>query len=297
LNLKKLGKWLLLALAVLVIAFWIPKIHKSIMTSESQALGISSVKSDKKASSKLTEKSFQAALNNASSNLTGNFNLEVYDVSTGKTWTYTKGKGAPWFTASIIKLNILAECLIVQKSDGSNYTGNEKEWVDNMIQYSDDDSATNLLGIVLGSYGDIGTDFTRFGMTNSHDGTSTSGWGYAQVTAPDEMTFIKNIFLPSKVLTKGQQAFMQQEMESVTSDQRWGISKFSPTIKTVALKNGWGISDNVGGMVVNTVGSVTLQNGHEYLIVSLGDGFPDQQTGINNQETVLAAAGKLITSN
>ena len=110
------------------------------------------------------------------------------------------------------------------------------------------------------------------------------------------MKLLKNIFLSSKVLSDAQRSYIQNEMANVVSSQRWGISKFSPQIKSFALKNGWGIQDDNGGIVVNTIGSVTLDDGHQYLIASLADGFPDVDTGIANQEQMISAAGNLLTT-
>jgi len=70
-------------------------------------------------------------------------------------------------------------------------------------------------------------------------------------------------------------------LESVTPDQRWGVSGGVPPGVTIALKNGWLPMDSGGSdWQINSVGWIS-GDGRNYLIAVLTTGNPTEQYGID----------------
>ncbi|GAB2024340.1 serine hydrolase [Lactovum odontotermitis] len=246
----------------------------------------------------LSERAFSSELAHTGQSLTGNFSLAIYDVSMRQTYTYQKNTQSVCYTASTIKLSVLTELLLSRNSDGRNFDANLTNNIQAMMRNSSNDATSAIIFESLSNEADpIQKLFSKLGMNASVSGLETDGWGLSTTSPQDQLILLKNIFLPSKILTSAQQAYIKNEMQNVEAEQQWGISQFAAAadVKTLAVKNGWGILDDNNLIVDNSIGSVTLQDGRQYLIASYGSGFHSDEDGIAAQEALITAAGLILT--
>jgi hypothetical protein len=185
--------------------------------------------------------------------------VALFDQQTGRFYRLSEGDD-PQYTASIVKVDILAEWLKrfqkrgVDIPKGIPYS--IKFLMQRMIQNSDNAAATALF------YFRGGCDaLTRFNTLIPLDDTKVGcetptyyGWGNTTTTAPDQVDLMK-VFAydrPKRVLRDDARGYGLDLMQGVEPDQRFGIScgpwgrscqppDFAdpdPDV-TVALKNGW----------------------------------------------------------
>jgi hypothetical protein len=74
-------------------------------------------------------------------------------------------------------------------------------------------------------------------------------------------------------------------MESVESDQQWGVSGGVPAGVSVALKNGWVPLTSYTYWEVNSIGRIK-GDGRDYLIAVLTAHDPSEQYGIDSIEGI-----------
>jgi beta-lactamase class D len=112
-------------------------------------------------------------------------------------------------------------------------------------------------------------------------GSSGPGWGLTTTTPQDQVTLLRQLVQPSRVLDKNDQKYALDLLESVTQSQRWGVSGGVPGGVTVALKNGWlALGAGHSGWQVNSVGWVS-GDGRNYLMAVLSTGSPTEQYGVD----------------
>jgi hypothetical protein len=208
----------------------------------------------------------------------------VYDLKTGQTWTL--GRGTPQDEASIVKLDIL-ETLLSQQPGGASLSSASQGLAEQMIEDSDNDAATDLWDAVGGAPG-IRTYNTAAGLAQTTPsgcvecpGFPWPGWGLTTTVPADQLTLLRQIVQPSRLLSASEQSYVLHLMENVTESQRWGVSGGVPDTATVALKNGWlPLNDADTDWQVNSVGWVSGQ-GRDYLAAVVTTGNPDEQYGID----------------
>lgn len=205
----------------------------------------------------------------------------VYDVTSGDTYMYRQGVEGD--TASIIKVNILALLLYQSQRRGGGLSEETKETAASMIEYSDNDSATDLWNMVGGQSAVAAFD-AKIGM---HATTPNVDWGLTTTTPGDQLTLLKLIALPNKVLDNASRAYARNLMEHVVSYERFGIGWGTPSSATVAMKDGW--YPEASGWQTNTIGFV--QSGKRfYLVAVMGAHEPSQTYG----EDTLTDVSQLI---
>ena len=101
----------------------------------------------------VSQTEFSTQLSQAMKSATGNFDLDIYDVSKDKTYTFSKGSEKTYYLASTVKVSVLAELLLTDNSDGSDFSDDLTSDVQNMIRWSDDDSTTDIIENYIGGYG------------------------------------------------------------------------------------------------------------------------------------------------
>jgi hypothetical protein len=208
----------------------------------------------------------------------------VYDLKTGQTWTL--GRGTPQDEASIVKLDIL-ETLLSQQPGGASLSSASQGLAEQMIEDSDNDAATDLWDAVGGAPG-IRTYNTAAGLAQTTPsgcvecpGFPWPGWGLTTTVPADQLSLLRQIVQPSRLLSASEQSYVLHLMENVTESQRWGVSGGVPDTATVALKNGWlPLNDADTDWQVNSVGWVSGQ-GRDYLAAVVTTGNPDEQYGID----------------
>jgi Beta-lactamase enzyme family len=209
----------------------------------------------------------------------------VYDVRTGQQWEL--GHGQPQDEASVVKLDILETLLDHYRAVDRTLPGADRPVAQQMIEYSDNDSATSLW-YAAGGPAQITAFNAAAGLRNTAvsqcvtcSGFPWPGWGLTTTTPADQLTLLRQLITPGPLLTGIQRRYALGLMEHVTSDQGWGVSAGVPAGVTIALKNGWlPLNSAADDWEVNSVGWIS-GDGRDYLIAVLTTGSPTEQAGIN----------------
>jgi hypothetical protein len=207
----------------------------------------------------------------------------VYDLRTGQSWRL--GDGPAQDEASVVKLDILETLL--SGSDGAGLSPDHQALAQQMIEDSDNDAATSLWFDAGGTAG-----LAAYNAQAGLAGTTPSqcvqcadfawpGWGLTTTVPQDQITLLKQLVMPSPLLTSAERGYALELLENVLPDQAWGISGGVPAGVTVALKDGWlPLNDAGTDWQVNSEGWVS-GDGRDYLISVLSTGNPDEQYGID----------------
>jgi len=190
----------------------------------------------------------------------GAVQLALWDQRAGRMYRLSDGGDATQYTASIVKVNILARWLRVYDNHGitipDDIPYSIKYLMQRMIQNSDNAAATSLF-----FFGGGCNPLTKFNklipMPDTEVGCQTAnyyGWGNTTTTATDQAQLMRLYAYgrPRGVLSSDAQDYGNQLMQGVEPDQRFGISCgpwgnvcFPPNYAppdpdvTVRLKNGW----------------------------------------------------------
>jgi len=202
-------------------------------------------------------------------------NAAVYNLDTGALSLCRPG--ALEYTASIVKVDILATLLHQAEQQGTGLSDEEQDLATTMIENSDDDAATDL-------WGDIGqqTGLAAFDslipLSDTVPGID-GHWGGTTTTGADQINLLRELVQPSSLLGKSAQSFELGLMENVESDQAWGVSVGVPTGVSVAIKNGWLPLEDDSDWQVNSIGWVD-GDGRDYLIAILTKNNDTEGSGI-----------------
>lgn len=215
----------------------------------------------------------------------GRVEAAIYDLSTGRQWTL--GQQAPQAAASVVNLEILEAMLNQRTTRRTVLSLAEQDLSPPMIEQSDDDAASTLWGDVGGAKGMRAFDH-KAGLAHTSPsscaqcpGFSGPGWALSSTTPQDQVTLLRQLVQPSRVLDKNDQKYALYLLENVTSSQRWGVSGGVPAGVTVALKNAaLPLNSGSSDWQVNSVGWVS-GGGRSYLMSVLSTGNPSEEYGID----------------
>ncbi|MET7483699.1 serine hydrolase [Streptomyces sp. NPDC005538] len=208
--------------------------------------------------------------------------VAVLDLDSGESATYGD---AAFDTASIVKVDILATLLLQAQDAGRQLTATEKSYATTMIENSDNDSATALWNII-GTADGLDTANKTFGLTATTGGAGPL-WGLTQTTAADQLTLLQQVFGDDSKLSSASRSYLQGLMGKIETDQQWGVSAAADGAQW-KLKNGWLARSTTGLWDVNSIGRITADDGHDYLVAVLSKGSTTQTKGI----TLIEAAAK-----
>jgi beta-lactamase class A len=214
----------------------------------------------------------------------GRIQAAVLDVRTGQVWDL--GHGRAQAEASIVKVDILETLLSRHRGSGPGLPAADLPLAQEMIEDSDNDAATALWYAAGGpdriqAY-NAAARLRHTTMSRCVDcpGFPWPGWGLTTTTPNDQITLLRQLVMPSPLLTLGQRGYLLRLMEQVTAAQRWGVSGGVPPGVTVALKNGWLPLDSTDdNWQVNSIGWIRGR-GRDYLIAVLTTGNATEQQGI-----------------
>jgi beta-lactamase class A len=182
--------------------------------------------------------------------------------------------------ASVIKVTILS-ALLLARGGPSHLTGSQKSLARLMITESDNNAATAL-------WNEVGTAgmqrfLDRAGMRHT---VLAYAWGLTQLTAQDELTLLRVLTTPGKVLSTASRHYVLGLMARVVPSQRWGVPDGAPRGVTVSVKNGWLPYPTGRDWHINSIGAFYGRD-VAYEIAILTSGNPSEADGI---ATVQAAA-------
>lgn len=181
----------------------------------------------------------------------GQADIAVYSSKYDTVYTLSNAPTEKFYTASIVKVTILAQLLHEREEQGTFLSDTEQAYAETMIENSDNDAATYLLEDGLGSYSATSRLFSDLKMTNS--AADPESWGLTTTTAADQIKLLNAIFYPAAYLSATSQSYVKELMSKVETDQQWGISAGAETFQ---LKNGWLSLDDTGWNV-NSIGHVS----------------------------------------
>jgi hypothetical protein len=191
------------------------------------------------------------------SHRSGAISAAVLDRNNGKLMVFhPKVRGR---TASIVKADILETRL---HQTGGDLSAGDRATATHMIENSDNDSATDLYDEDGGASG-VSSYNSLLGMKQTEP---NADWGDTTTSAADQVTLVRELLSPSKVLTDSARAFQRNLMRHVESDQRWGISGGVPSGVEFGNKNGWlPVDEDHNLWAVNSIGWVQ-GDGKSYVI-------------------------------
>jgi hypothetical protein len=197
----------------------------------------------------------------------------VYDVKSGATYVYHYGVREK--TASMAKIDILADLLYESQNSGVPLTTKELSLATSMIEQSNNQSADKLWA-AAGGYDAISSFDKLIGFK---DTVISYDWGQIETTPLDQLQLLKVIVLPNRILNAASRNYEMNLMENVTSSERFGLGWGSPTGALVGQKNGW-YPETDTGWQLNSSGFVEF-HGRFYLATIMNTKNPDEDYGIS----------------
>ncbi|MFI1766576.1 serine hydrolase [Streptomyces sp. NPDC020800] len=193
------------------------------------------------------------------------------------------GADAPYDTASIIKVDILAARLLQARDSGHGLTAQERAQAEKMIEHSDNAAANDLwrhIGLAPG----LQKANKRLGLTSTTGGPGGK-WGLTRTTASDQIRLLRTVFDTGAAkgtgsgtaLDDASRAYIRTLMGKVADEQSWGVSAAAGS--GWELKNGWLQRNTTNLWDVNSVGRITT-GGHHYLVAVLSDGNKSMKDGV-----------------
>lgn len=206
-------------------------------------------------------------------------NAAVYDIDDGASSLYRPG--ALEYTASIVKVDILATLLQQAQKSGDGLSDEEQDLATTMIENSDDDAASDLWDDI-GQQAGLAAYNSLIPLKSTVPGTD-GHWGGTTTTAADQVSLLRQIVQTSKILDPASQGYELGLMENIESDQAWGVTAGVPSGVTVALKNGWLPLEDDGDWQVNSIGWID-GDGRDYVIAVLSKDNSTEADGIDTIE-------------
>ena len=200
-----------------------------------------------------------AQLNAALKKLDGTspeFSVAVLDKKTGQQYAY---RGTEKYdTASIVKAQILACMLLHDQDAGHDPTSGEMALAKPMIRLSDNNAATSLFQHV-GARSGVTKCNKRLGLSQT---AVNSSWGLTRTTADDQIRLLSELVDTKGPLDSDSRKTAFTLMNTVSSEQDWGVPSIAKSGETTTVKNGWDTRSADGGLwAVNTIGRVTSDDG------------------------------------
>lgn len=174
--------------------------------------------------------------------------------------------------ASVMKATIIS-ALLLKKGGVRHLTSSDRSLAWRMITESDNNAANAL-------FSETGGGTQRFLNRARMNQTviDYAHWGLTQITAHDELTLLKLLSNPGRVLSTPSRRYVLYLMAHVEAGQRWGVTAGAPAKVTVHVKNGWLPDPTL--WEINSIGVFTGK-GITYQIAMLTSGNPSMDYGID----------------
>jgi beta-lactamase class A len=182
----------------------------------------------------------------------------AYDITRNTLYTYRPDN--TFIMASSAKVPLMVSYLTMIESQNRGPNSYEMSVLTAMIEHSDNNAAQVI-------YDTIGDDSGQqsymhaWGISNYSP--NPNGWGWGRWSSGD-MAHLLALLQSGSVLNSADRALAFHLMQSVESDQRFGVGDTAPANATVAMKDGW-VPGPDGAWAVNTSGIVTV-GGETYIV-------------------------------
>jgi Beta-lactamase enzyme family len=192
-------------------------------------------------------------------------------------------QGIHFDAASAIKVTIIS-ALLLKVGRFSRLTSDQRSLAWAMITRSDNDAATAL-------WDEVGLAGMQRFLNVAHMSHTrlNDAWGLTELTAQDELTLLRLLTSPGKVLILPLRRYVLWLMSKVIPDQRWGVPAGAPADVTVHVKNGWLPYPTSSDWHVNSLGAFTGSH-IDYQSVVLTANNPSFAAGID----AIEAAARVI---
>jgi hypothetical protein len=221
-----------------------------------------------------------SALANFLSTRTSDITAGLYNPATGETYLYRPN--ITEVTASMAKMDILADLLYESQETDKPLTAKVQALATKMIELSDNTAAQTLY-VKIGQLPGITTFNQKVGFTQT---VESWDWGQIATDPRDQLHLLRTILLPNALLTPASQAYEQNLMQHVVGYERWGIPTGPPATAVVGNKNGW-YPETKTGWQINSAGYV--RSGHTYyLAVFMSAHNSSEDYGIDTLNTASA---------
>jgi Beta-lactamase enzyme family len=229
-----------------------------------------------------TQSPFAGLVSSYVATRSGSVEAALYDLRTGHTWELNPGL-PPQQTASIVKVDILETLLYQARVAHESLSPAEQELMTEMIEISSNDAATALWYMAGGKAGVTGYNslvgLTHTVMANC-TGCQPPSWGTTTTTPEDQLLLLRQLALPSRLLTVADQKYALSLMSNIASYLKWGVSESVPPGSAVAMKTGDVPITSWSDEQVNSIGWVD-GGGHDYLLAMLTTADPSLQYGVD----------------
>jgi hypothetical protein len=164
---------------------------------------------------------------------TDNVTAALFNVTSGITYLYRPG--VRQITASMVKIDILADLLYEDQMKHVAISKKDAALATKMIELSDNKAAQKLW-VQTGQLPDSEEFNELIGFSQTE---SSWGWGDTETTPRDQLQLLKAITLPNDVLSAASRAYEENLMQNVAGAERFGIPTGVPSTAIVGVKNGW----------------------------------------------------------
>jgi len=168
------------------------------------------------------------------SDIGGNVDLVVYDITHQRYYTYNPG--AQFITGSSMKVAIMLTFFNMIEQQGREPTDDEMNLLQTMIENSNNDSASALYYGEIGGAGGVASYAQSIGITGLNP--DPDAWGYSVIT-PLAMVNLLTLLYEGKILTASHRRLAFYWMEHIEPDQQVGVGDTAPAGTTAAMKDGW----------------------------------------------------------
>jgi hypothetical protein len=221
---------------------------------------------------------------------TGSLAIGVTDLGTGVTATYHPRQA--FYTASIVKADILATLLLQLQRQHAVLSLDEQDLATAMIEDSDNNAATALWNVIGATAGlAAGDQALRLRHTVPGQG---GWWGLTATTVTDQLRLLSALTSQRSPLTAASRRYELALMRNVEAGQNWGVTAAAARWTRPAVKNGWFPDGPAGQWEINSIGVIS-HHGQRLLIAVLSGGQPSEQAGIQQVQAAARAAAAAIT--
>ncbi|WP_186764357.1 serine hydrolase [Arthrobacter yangruifuii] len=210
------------------------------------------------------------------------FSVAVLDNRTGRSWSYNPD--GRYLEASLVKVPLLLTLIRQATEEERSLTAEEESLAELMIEYSDNDAASELYSR-LGGRTELNRTYELIGVSDTEAGET---WGANETTAADQVLIARTAARGADWLDADLMEFAVGLMENVCPEQSWGISAgVRDYAAEVGLKNGW-LQDDDADWNVGSAGFVRSGDS-DYSIVVLSSRNSTLGEGIDVVESVSSA--------
>lgn len=184
----------------------------------------------------------------------GTVGYVLRDRKTGAVYRNAHADAMVW-TASTIKLAMVVDLFIRDRSGEISLTDADRTLIQRMLHSSDDNAADTLWFRYAGpDHMTFNRDFARYGMTDLQPERGFTKyfpyWGFQKCTPNDLDRLIQYVLTE---LPATERDYIVRELQHVAPDQQWGVWGAGPA-EQPGNKDGWSLEQ--GGWVINSVGFV-----------------------------------------